>query len=193
MDAIQFFMTRHGPAHADGEALLQGLADDQVRHCPHPAVNSLAWLLWHMARVEDVAISRLVARRPQLIYEGDWLARLNATRRDVGTAMTDEEVSGLSARIDIGGLRDYWQAVGERTVAVVRELRPSDLDEANEAEYIHQVCAEDGLFVDEAGWVIDYLEGKSKGLMLSQMALTHVFGHIGEGRVTRALLGFRGR
>ena len=43
--------------------------------------------------------------------------------------------------------------------------------------------------MDEAGWVVTYLEGKSKGLMLSQMALTHLFGHIGEGRVTRALLG----
>ena len=91
---------------------------------PASAVNSLAWLLWHMARVEDVAISRLVARRPPLISDSEWLARLGASRRDVGTAMTDDEVADLSARLNLEGLRAYWGAVGERTVSVVEALRP---------------------------------------------------------------------
>jgi hypothetical protein len=193
MDAVQLYMTRYGPMRADGEGLFQGLSDEQIRQCPHPAVNSIAWLVWHMARVEDMAVSRLVARRPPLISDGDWLARLGVTRCDVGTAMTDEEVADLSARLDLDGLRAYWRAVGDRTVSVVQALRPDELDEVNEAEYVRQVCAEDGLFVEEAGWVVDYLEGKSKGLMLSQLALTHLFSHIGEARVTRALLGLRGR
>lgn len=193
MDAVQLFMTRYAPMRADGEGLFEGLADEQVRRCPHPAVNSIAWLVWHMARVEDMAVSRLVARRPSLISEADWQHRLGVTRRDVGTAMTDDEVDELSARLDLDGLRAYWRAVGERTVGMVQVLRPDELDETNEPEYVRQVCAEDGLFVEPAGWVVEYLAGKSKGLMLSQFALTHLFGHIGEARVTRALLGLRGR
>ncbi len=188
MDAVQLFMTRYGPMRADGEGLFQGLTDEQIRTSPYPAVNSIAWLVWHMARAEDTAVNRLVARRPPLISESEWPARLGVTRRDVGTAMTDDEVTDLSARIDLDGLRAYWRAVGERTLDVVQALRPEQLDEVNEPEYVRQVCAEDGLFVEEAASVITYLEGKSKGLMLSQLALTHLFGHIGEARVTRTLL-----
>ncbi len=188
MDAIQFFMTRHGAAHAEAAGLFTGLTDDQIRSCPHPAVNSIAWLLWHIARVEDVAINRLVARRPMVIHEIDWLARLKVTRRDVGTAMTDEEVSDLSARIDLGGLRDYWHAVGERTVAVLRDVRPDDLDEVNDAEYVRRMCDDDAIFSDAAAGVVDVLSNKSKGQMLSQLGLSHHFGHIGEARVTRTLL-----
>src|SRR5688572_28481905 len=109
-------MTRYGPMRADGEGLFQGLTDEQIRTSPHPAVNSIAWLVWHMARAEDTAVNRLVARRPPLISESEWPARLGVTRRDVGTAMTDDEVTDLSARIDLDGLRAYWRAVGERTL-----------------------------------------------------------------------------
>ena len=191
MDAVQFFMTRYGSARASGEGLFQGLTDEQIRTCPHPAVNSIAWLIWHMARAEDLAVSRLVARRPPVISDGAWPVRLGVSRRDVGTGMTDDEVADLSARLNLDGLRSYWDAVGERTVSVVQALSPEQLDEINEPEYVRQICAEDGLFVDEAGWVITYLEGKTKGLMLSQLALSHLFSHIGEARVTRALFGLR--
>jgi hypothetical protein len=105
--------------------------------------------------------------------------------------MTDDEVADLSARLNLDGLRAYWGAVGERTVSVVEALRPEELDEINEPEYVRQICAEDSLFVESAGWVVTYLEGKTKGLMLSQLALSHLFSHIGEARVTRALFGLR--
>ena len=72
MDAVQFFMTRYGSTRASGESLFEGLTDEQIRTCPHPAVNSIAWLVWHMARVEDVAVSRLVARRPPVISDSEW-------------------------------------------------------------------------------------------------------------------------
>jgi hypothetical protein len=39
--------------------------------------------------------------------------------RDIGTGMADDEVSDLSARLDLAALRDYYTAVGRRTVEVV--------------------------------------------------------------------------
>jgi hypothetical protein len=44
--------------------------------------------------------------------------------RDVGTGMGDDEVSDLSARLDLVALRGYYTAVGRRTLEVVRSLRP---------------------------------------------------------------------
>jgi len=82
-----------------------------------------------MARCED-AINVLVASRPQVLDQNGWLTRLNVSLRDVGTGMTDEEVSDLSARLDLGALRDYYHAVGRRIVEVVKSLRPQELKES---------------------------------------------------------------
>jgi hypothetical protein len=39
--------------------MLGGLADDDMRRRPE-GMNSLAWILWHVARAEDVAVNLVV-------------------------------------------------------------------------------------------------------------------------------------
>jgi DinB superfamily len=126
MDAREFFLIHHEQVHSQRE-LLQGLSDEQMRLRPN-GLNSVAWIVWHMARCED-ALNVLVASRPQVLDQNDWLTRLNVSLRDVGTGMTDEEVSDLSARLDLGVMRDHYHAVGRRTVEMVKSLRPQDLNE----------------------------------------------------------------
>src|SRR3972149_4152820 len=95
-----------------------------MRARPH-GLNSLAWLVWHMARSEDVGINVVIAGRRQVFDEGDWAARLNVTRRDVGTGMSADEVAELSEQIRIPELRLYRAAVGRRTREVVAALPPA--------------------------------------------------------------------
>ena len=160
MDAREFFLIHHAPVHSQvAREFLQDLSDEQMRLRPN-GLNSLAWLVWHMARCED-ALNVLIARRPQVFDQDDWLTRLNVSFRDVGTGMTDEEVSDLSARLDLGVLRDYYHAVGRRTVEVVKSLRPQDL---NESPDLHQLRAE-GAFRESAMWAISEREGRDQGLV----------------------------
>lgn len=49
----------------EAEGRLHGLPDDQLRLRPQ-GWNSIAYLLWHMARCEDVAANVVVAQRPQV-------------------------------------------------------------------------------------------------------------------------------
>ena len=88
-------------------------------------MNSIAWLLWHMARTEDVGLSVFISCRPQLADDEDWFSRLNVARRDIGTGMTDAEVRRLSAEIDLRALDAYWDAITRRTQRIVRELDPA--------------------------------------------------------------------
>ena len=112
MDALEFFLLRYESLHGrNNEELLGGLTDDQIRRSPLPSVNSIAWLLWHMTRCEDVGISRLVADRPQVLLDGDWPARVNVSLTDIGTGMVDDEVADFGARVDLEGLRAYRAAV----------------------------------------------------------------------------------
>ena len=193
MDAMAFFLTRYEDLHGRStDDLLAGLGDEQLRRRPHPAVNTIAWLLWHVARIEDVSANRLIAGRPQVLDEEGWLERLGIARRDVGTGMDDAEVDALSRRIDLGAVRGYSAAVGRRTLALARTLRAEDLDGVVTAEAVRRVCLDEGAAGDRAGVLATFWAGKTRGWLLAQTVLVHGFGHIYEGRAVKGLWGIRG-
>ena len=71
---------------------------EQLRRRPVKGSNSLAWLLWHMARIEDVAVNVVVANRRQVFDEG-WAERLKVPRRNamhLGEAITIRGQAGLA-------------------------------------------------------------------------------------------------
>ena len=157
MDAIDFFVLHHGRLHMQVERdFLQGLSDEQMR-CRPESLNSIAWLVWHMARCED-ALNLLLAGRPQVLDEEHWLPRLHLSIGDVGTEMDDDEVSDLSARINLAALCDYYTAVGRRTVEVLRSLRPEALDELPDLQRLRA----EGVFRDKALWAIVELAARPK-------------------------------
>lgn len=191
MDAIDFFLLRHQPIHRQPlDELLSAPSEAQIRGRVDPRVNTIAWLLWHAARVEDVGVNRFVADRAQVLDEG-WLARLAVGRRDVGTGMTAAEVDDLSARIDLAGLRGYWEAVSARTLAVVETLRDADLGAVVPAERVHRVSLGDEGAVDaKATWLAEFWANRrTRGWMLVQTALLHVYGHYFEARVVTGMWG----
>lgn len=195
MDAVQYFLPHHEITHVRWKKqLLDGLTDEQIRARPHPAVNSIAWLLWHMARTEDVGLSVFIACRPQLADDEGWFARLNVARRDIGTGMTDAEVVQLSTEIDLRALDAYWDAITRRTQCIVRDLGPAVLDEVVDPAYAHEAINRDGLLQESQQWAIDgWTEGHTRGFFLNYLAASHVSNHFGEARTARALHGFRGR
>jgi DinB family protein len=193
MDAVGFFLTRYGEVH---EGLVDGLfgslSEAQLRARPHPGVNTVAWLLWHSARIEDVAVNRFLADRPQALTE--WLEGLRVARRDVGTGMSDAEVDELSARIDLQALRGYLNAVTRRTREVVETLRGTDLDALVPGERVKSVVLAEGVVAPGAEWLTEFWAGgRSRGWTLAQTALLHPYGHYYEARVAAGLLGSRSR
>jgi hypothetical protein len=192
MDAIDFFLLRYDALHRSLlDDLLEGLTDAQVRGRPHAGVNTVAWLLWHAARVEDVGVNRFVVDGTQVLDEG-WLARLGVGRRDVGTGMTDGEVDALSAGIDLGALRGYWEALTRRTLEVVTTLRGRDLTDVVPADRVKHVCADEGAVAAGAEWLTEFWANRrTRGWVLAQTPLLHVYGHYFEARVAAGLWGAR--
>src|SRR4051794_25366524 len=80
-----------GPTSVD--RLLLGLSAEQLRARPAPAANSIIWLLWHAARIEDAAINGIVAGGPQVLECDGWGERLGVAGRQIGTGMGDAEVA----------------------------------------------------------------------------------------------------
>ena len=192
MDALEFFLTRYGEIHkglVDG--LFGSLSEAQLRARPHPGVNTVAWLLWHSARIEDVGVNRFLSDRPQVLEA--WREGLRVARRDVGTGMTDAEVDELSACIDLGALKGYWDAVTTRTLAVVETLRGgADLEAPVSGERVRSVVLAEGVVAPGAEWLTDFwAAGHSRAWILAQTALLHPYGHYYDARVTAGLWGAR--
>ena len=103
------------------------MTDEQMRARPGDRVNSLVWLLWHMARTKDVAVN-LVSRAASRSWTDDW-RRMNVPWRTIGTGMTEGEVAELTRRADVDAVRAYRSAVGRQTQEVVSALRPDAWDE----------------------------------------------------------------
>jgi hypothetical protein len=193
MDALDLFRSRydavHGPLVDD---LFRGLSDDQARRQPH-GLNSVAWLVWHVARVQDAVVSRLVADRPQVLDEGGWNPRLRLDRRDVGPGMTAAEVADLGARVDLAALRGYHAAVAARTAAVAAALPAPGWDEVVEPDRVRRVVAEERLLVEAGRWVGDFWAGgRARGWLLLQVGLLHPYGPYGhrfDALATRGQLG----
>jgi hypothetical protein len=192
MDAISFLLLRYGDIHGGLiDTLFSELPDAHLRGRPHAGVNTIAWLLWHSARIEDVALNRFLADRPQVLADG-WLDRLGVGRRDVGTGMNDAVVDELSARIDLGALRGYRDAVTARTLAVIETLRGVDLEAPVPGERVKAVVLLEDAVAPGAEWLTEFWAGgRSRAWILAQTALLHPFGHYYEARVTAGLWGVR--
>jgi len=194
MDTLDLFMLRYDAIHRGFvEELFSGVTDGQVRQRPH-GVNSIVWLVWHTARVEDAVLSRFVADRPQVLDEGDWNRRMGLRRRDVGSGMTGEEVEALSAHIEVAALRGYQRAVAERTKVIATALAPATWDEVVPPEHVRREVAGEGLLIDAGRWVEEFwAKGWARGWYLLQVGLLHPYGHCFDAMVTRGLLKVPGR
>ena len=114
MDLQTFFLRQHAAVHARDVSGLDFAvqrvfgepSDQQMRIRPGKGLNSLMWLLWHMARTEDAAVNPVVAGRDQVL-DDEWVRRMNVPWRIIGTGMTDNEVTEMTARADVAAVRAY--------------------------------------------------------------------------------------
>ncbi len=165
------------------DQIVKGLTEEQLRTCPRPGMNSIAWLLWHTARIEDAAINILVAEGRQVLDQ-EWITRLNLTRSDVGTSMSDDEVSDISRKVDIPALFAYRRAVGVRTRQIASAITLDQLDLIVDDVHIATLI-ESGALVEEAYRVARFWQGKTKRFLFNMPATGHHFMHLSEALTTR--------
>ena len=199
MDAVSFFLVQHASVHASEvggapsffDRVLGGLSEADMRARPAKGVNSIVWLLWHMARTEDASVNLVVSHGRQVL-DDEWVRRLRVDWRHIGTGMTDAEVSELTARADVAAVRAYRDAVGRRTREVVRGLPPAAWDEPVTVADTARAAAA-GAFGPNAPWAdgvgFKPWQDQSRAARLSGAALRHNAMHMGEGVTIRGLGG----
>lgn len=105
---------------------VDGLDEEELTFRPDAVANSVAWLVWHLTRVQDDHVADL-ARTEQVWRSDDWAARfaLPFTLSATGYGHTSEQVSavrGVSAKL----LAGYHDAVCDRTQQYLVSLDDAD-------------------------------------------------------------------
>jgi hypothetical protein len=107
---------------------VDGVEPDRLTEPPSPGANTIAWLVWHLARVQDHHVAELIAA-DQIWVGGDWARRfgLDPDPSNTGYGHSAEEVAAVRPeRPEV--LLLYLDAVAARTRTMVEALRPADLD-----------------------------------------------------------------
>lgn len=190
MDVQQLFLQRYTVLYDFWLAgFWEAVPDDLMRRRPHPRVNSIAWNLWHLTRVEDAAMNRFIVDLPQVFDEGQWMQHMNLPWRHNGSGMTLVEVDELNQRINLQALHEYAGAVHRRTCEIVAALNAEGLDETMKEDRLRVILFDEGLAGPRAAGLLENYTGWSKGKVLMNLALTHPYQHVGEMGVIASLLG----
>lgn len=193
MNTIEFFLLHHYRLYFGRGGIYEcteKLNEQQLR-ISISKINSIAWLLWHIARCEDLGVNKFVTSSTQVLDESDWQKRLNIYRHDIGTGMTSEEVEGFSGNINVTELFKYSNAVAKKTTKIVKNLNIKELNEMHEALYIRDILFNENKFTEKSIWVKNVYLNKTKGWFLGHLGLTHGKGHLGQIILIRKLLGLK--
>jgi hypothetical protein len=107
--------------------LTDGLTDELSTFRPTPHANSIGWLIWHSARVQDVQICHIAGTKDMWTREG-WVDRfgLDLPPHDTGYSHSAADVGEVHASAEL--LAGYYHAVHDMTLDFVQTLTAADLE-----------------------------------------------------------------
>ena len=108
------------------DELTDGLTDEQSTYRPSPNANSIAWLLWHSARVQDIQVADLAGVEQAWIRDG-WVDRfgLDLPGDDTGYGHSPEDVAKVQAPAEL--FAGYYHAVHKLTLEYLASLTGEEL------------------------------------------------------------------
>ena len=128
MDTAPLLLELYGRIPPLAAGAVEGLDRDQLCRAPEPGANTIGWLVWHLARVQDHHVSELLETE-QIWAGGDWARRcgLQPDPSNTGYGHSAEEVRAVQPESpDV--LLAYLDAVDARTKTMLESLAPGDLD-----------------------------------------------------------------
>jgi len=188
--AIALFLRQHAMVHqADMSQMgLPSFADEvwqratefMLRCVPPEFEHSIVWLIWHIARIEDMTMNGLMAGRTQIFFGEDWLSKLRIGAKHSGNVvMDDADVAQFSNTIDIDVIKTYRLAVGRATRKAVTGLQPEEIQQKVDPSRLRQLL-DDGSVAPEATGLIEYWGNLTIAGLLLMPPTRHCLVHLNE-------------
>ena len=127
MKSNELLLDAFGRIRETVETVLDGMDERSLTRRPGGTGNSIAWLLWHLARVEDAQVSS-AAGLPQVWTSQGFAGRfgLPLPERDTGYGHSSAQVESVTAGPDL--LLEYYDAVHRQTAGFLEGLDDGGLD-----------------------------------------------------------------
>jgi len=126
---------------------IDGLTPAEARWQPTVNSNHIAWIVWHMARVEDRWVGRFLRETTEVWTAGGWANRFNMNPEAHGGGQTMEDVRAMPD-IPLTDLMAYFEAVRAVTRRYFEQATDADLSR----EYHHP-----RLGVVTGTWIVGHL------------------------------------
>jgi hypothetical protein len=103
---------------------VEGLGDEELVFRPSATANSVAWLVWHLTRIQDDHVADL-AEQEQLWSDG-WYERFDLpfSKDATGYGQSEDEVAAVKASGEL--LLGYYDAVHQASVTYIQTLSEKD-------------------------------------------------------------------
>jgi hypothetical protein len=128
MDAASLLLEIYGRIPPLARDVVDGLDLTEAMAPPAPGANPVAWLLWHIARVQDHHVAD-VMHTDQIWIHDDWARRfgLDADPSNIGYGHRAEDVAAVRPDT-IQLLVDYLGVVHARSTTWIKSLAEADFD-----------------------------------------------------------------
>jgi hypothetical protein len=127
MTTAELLVDAFGRIREDVHGAVRGLTPAQLSARVDPDANSIAWLVWHLTRIQDDHLADPAGAEQVWTSQG-WVERfgLPFDPLDTGYGHRADEVAAV--RVDSGELLvGYYDAVHEQTARYVERLGDADL------------------------------------------------------------------
>jgi uncharacterized damage-inducible protein DinB len=127
MNAIDVLRDVFGRVATDVHGAVEGLDREQLAYRVDAEANSIAWLVWHLVRVQDDHVADVAGTEQAWTAEG-WAQRfgLPFPVGSIGYGHSSAEVGAVRADAEL--LLGYHDAVHARTLRYLDTLDDADLD-----------------------------------------------------------------
>lgn len=114
--------------HQTVHGAVEGLSQDQLTVGLDAEANTVAWLVWHLSRVQDHHFADL-QDAPQVWTDQGWHDRFGLPFAPGATGYGHDKNDVAAVRVPVELLLGYHDAVHEKTVNWLKGLRESQLDD----------------------------------------------------------------
>ncbi len=148
--------------------VVDGLTDAERRFQPTNQSHHIDFLVWHMARTEDVWVQGFARRTVEVWQRDGWFEKLGLPKTDDGYGYSSQQVAKMP-RFDFPIMLDYYAAVRRETLQYLASLDAKTLEHIPYAERrpgysVGKMFSH--IIVEEAQHVgqMTYLRGMQRGL-----------------------------
>jgi len=144
---------------------LDELTQEEVAWCPTEESNSIAFILWHMTRAEDIFINHIIQGEKELYEAEGWQEKLGTPAK--AYQYTEEELRAWPVpKLEV--LKEYANSVRERTFTFLKSVTPEMLSEVplpdrsplSTGAMLSHLCNEIAMHAGQ----VAYLRGIQRGL-----------------------------